>query len=314
MLHNEYMPVVLACSLLLLVAMLVVFACLARPFCSEIAISELYSPNSAGERASRRKRPTQTGPMASQHRGPTYEELWPGGEWDELKILLIWLGLVCGVASIICLLHGGLPVWEIWRAPQKMSCSVADLSSIQQEGFHSFWCQDGRLGMEHQQSSLRLKTRRPSVVEAYHLAPVYHGDSSRDLAAPVAWAVSKNLHMHSLTGGLHGIVLDTGEDCVDTLRCLSSEDAELFGDLAQGLAKKLSLKLQETLPLVALTNPSNPFGQNYLLFMAGGLYLVTLCSLIALQCQMCHEEPPIDSAGHMELGYSYEPIRTEPRE
>jgi len=137
----------------------------------------------------------------------------------------------------------------------------------------------------------------------YRLAPVYAKTQS-----PVAWAVSKDRKLeerHVLgEGGLSGLILQPRnssrafDDCSEmgilnmasaaAMFCASAEEHETLRNLTRHLAHGLETKSSSSgIPLVALTDPSNPFGQFYLLVLTVVLYSLTLLALVLSQVDLC---------------------------
>jgi len=197
-------------------------------------------------------------------------------------MLLFLLGLCCSVACVISLARGGAFMLSNLRSQSEDGCSVSELKGVLQKGLSSFRCEDGHLDVKHEGTVNILRAGWSSdAVEVYRMAPVY----LREASPPVAWAVAKDRPLiGAVCGhGLCGLFLQPREDEAVLLRQLTEE---LLNTL--GFSKEKHYHLHnslQSLPLVALTDPSNPFGSRQMLFWAAVFYFLALLTLLAFQME-----------------------------
>lgn len=192
-------------------------------------------------------------------------------------MLLFLLGLLSSVACVISLARGGAFMLSAMRSQSEDGCSVAQLKKFSSQGLGAFRCEDGSLDAEHEGTVLLRHGWKRDAVEVYRMAPVYlHED-----ALPVAWAVAKDrpLSGSSCGRGLCGLFLRPQE-----------EEAVLLGQLAKELSQTLGFSKEkdfhlQSIPLVALTDPSNPFGSKQMLSWAAVFYFLALLTLLAFQLE-----------------------------
>eukprot|EP00931_Biecheleriopsis_adriatica_P032036 TRINITY_DN18728_c0_g1_i2.p1 TRINITY_DN18728_c0_g1~~TRINITY_DN18728_c0_g1_i2.p1 ORF type:complete len:227 (+),score=29.63 TRINITY_DN18728_c0_g1_i2:330-1010(+) len=220
---------------------------------------------------------------------------------------------------------GGSSVLDISRAPLKTGCLVTELAQVQKDGFHTFRCNDGFADLDWQRSIFKRwhGLGMNSDLTVYRIAPVYaarrdaqsvvgqvgqpENGTARQAAAPVAWAVSKDSHISPSCGeteGLCGLILHadtplTGCDgyvgeSTGAFFCPSFEEEDMLRETATDVARALGIAGSPgydagSVPLIALTDPADPFGQKYLFDVAVVLYALTLTSLVAFQCELMCE-------------------------
>lgn len=313
----------------LVVACLSVLGCLLRPYCGDL-VSEEDSDEEANDpaaigngshSAAKEKQQAVKGPP------PNEAELWPS-DFDHLKLLWFWIAIIaCGVGSNVLFAMGGFSVLQLSHAPQKKGCAVEQLQGLEQD-FRKFHCLDGSVDLVHHRSVMKKQEGFQSAMAVYRIAPVYSDSSRTKGTDPVAWAVSKDMEMPRSPlcagNGLCGLFVQAGglrQSCASSfsagesgsLFCPTVEEQDLFRQISADLAKDLGAASRE-LPLVTLTDPENPFGQNYLLYLAAALYGLTLVTLVGFQLELLLE-PCRTVGGATATGGivdSYDPVSQEP--
>ncbi|CAJ1401015.1 unnamed protein product [Effrenium voratum] len=125
-------------------------------------------------------------------------------------------------------------------------------------------------------------------------SPVFRMAPVLGEAGPVAWAVAKDMPLTSdACRGLCGILLEPTLAEEEVLHTLAKELSENLG-----FSKQKDFEL-ERLPLVALTDPSDPFGLKLMLFWAVFFYCLTLVALVFFVLDLLSES-------------DYEPVETSP--
>eukprot|EP00435_Cladocopium_sp_Y103_P059131 s1150_g21.t1 len=194
-------------------------------------------------------------------------------------------GLLSSVACVISLARGGAFMLSAMRSQSEDGCSVAHLGKFSSQGLGAFRCEDGSLDAEHEGTVLLRHGWTRDAVEVYRMAPVYlHED-----ALPVAWAVAKDGCLDGLRHQEERASVPTGFR--GTARRLLWERFGLHSQAPSeelshtlGFSKEKDFHLQ-SMPLVALTDPSNPFGSKQMLTWAAVFYFLALLTLLAFQLE-----------------------------
>lgn len=306
----------------LIIACLSVTGCLLRPYCGDL-VSEEDSDEEAQDTGSK------NGTYALQAKDrqsvvkappPNESELWPS-DFDHLKLLWFWIAIVvCGVGANVLFAMGGFSVLELRQAPQKKGCEVEQLQGLSQD-FRKFHCHDGSVDLVHHRSVMKKQEGFQSGMAVYRIAPVYSDSGQAEGKNPVAWAVSKDMEMPRSPcpnkQGLCGLFVEAGglrQSCASSfttgesgsLFCPTAEEQKLFRKISTALAKDLGAPSRE-LPLVTLTDPENPFGQNYMLYFAAALYGLTLVTLVGFQLELllepCRSDRGSSATGNTDPSY-----------
>ncbi|CAK9108412.1 unnamed protein product [Durusdinium trenchii] len=233
--------------------------------------------------------------QGERKRPPRLSEVWPG-TYQETKMLLFLLGICSSLACVISLTKGGALMLSLLRSPSQDGCSVAELKGFFSRGLSAFRCEDGNLDSKHEGTVLLRHGWSYDAAQVYRMAPVYLRAASQATSLPVAWAVAKDgpLASSSCGSGLCGLFLRP-----------SADEAALLGKLAKEMSHTLGFSKQDgfhlqSMPLVALTDPSDPFGSKRMLSWAVLFYFLALLTLLAFQLEVSYAK-----------NNDYEPLATK---
>lgn len=217
--------------------------------------------------------------------------------WEEWKLVMLSLLIMASMGCVLCWSRGGAFALQTWIAPQHAPCDVAALRDAPSWGSQKFSCQDGYLDVAGQVTLMKKAGTLVTSYNTYRMAPVY-SERPEDGDLPVAWAVSKDIHLDharqiSGAAGIY-VALDEDPSFCHMLLCISHVDQAAYLELRHLFQDTFQKGVNgsfdaATRPAVVLTDLTNPIGKAFHFLTGAACHLIVIVALCCLTTSMVME-------------------------